>query len=90
MMKLLERDPFADAKNANSQATDFTGKALIDLGLKDAKLWSKAGWVSRNRHDAAYVELPNGKKFAVAVYTSRRSNDKELIPAMVKRLISIL
>ncbi|HSI88289.1 MAG TPA: serine hydrolase, partial [Pyrinomonadaceae bacterium] len=90
MMKLLERDPFADEKNANSQATDFAGKALIDLGLKDAKLWSKAGWVSRNRHDAAYVEMPDGKKFAVAVYTSRQSNDKDLIPAIVKRLISIL
>jgi beta-lactamase class A len=90
MMKLLERDPFADEKNANSQATDFTGKALIDAELKYAKLWSKAGWTSRTRHDAAYVELPNGKKFAVAVYTERQSNNKELIPATVSRLISIL
>ena len=90
MMKLLERDPFAEKKNANSQATDFSGKALIDLGLKDAKLWSKAGWTSRTRHDAAYIELPNGKKFAVAVFTENRSNDADLIPAMVKRVISIL
>lgn len=89
MMKLLERDPFAE-KNANSQATDFSGKALIDLGLKEAKLWSKAGWTSRTRHDAAYIELPNGKKFAVAVFTENRSNDKDLIPAMVKRVKSIL
>ncbi len=87
MMELLKRDPFAEGKAANSQATDFAGKALIDGKLTGAKLWSKAGWTSRNRHDAAYVETPGGLKFAIAVLTENRSNEKEIIPAMVGKLI---
>jgi hypothetical protein len=52
MMELLKRRPFD--KNAESQSREYTGKVLPD----GAKLWSKAGWTSETRHDAAYVELP--------------------------------
>ncbi len=87
MMDLLKRDPFADGKAVNSQAAEFAGKALIDRKMVGAKLWSKAGWTSRNRHDAAYVETPGGLKFAIAVFTENRSNEKEIIPAIVGKLI---
>ncbi len=87
MMDLLKRDPFAEGKAVNSQAVDFTGKALIDRKMTGARLWSKAGWTSRNRHDAAYVETPDGLKFAIAVFTENRSNDKEIIPSIVGKLI---
>jgi hypothetical protein len=87
MMSLLKREPFAEGTAANSQATDFVGKAIIDLGMKDAGLWSKAGWTSRNRHDAAYVETPEGGKFAIAIYTQNRSNDRDLIPAIARKLL---
>src|SRR5439155_13400278 len=55
MMELLKRDPFK-APPAEScepdQSRDFTGVAL----KAGAKLWSKAGWTSTARHDAAYLE----------------------------------
>lgn len=86
MMNLMKRDPFA-LKSTDSQATDFSGKLLIDRKMTDAKLWSKAGWTSRARHDAAYIELANGSKFVVTVYTENQANEKEIIPTIVGRII---
>ncbi len=89
MMDLMKRDPFA-AKDPNSQATDFTGKFLIDRKMTDAKLWSKAGWTSRARHDAAYVETSNGHKFVIAVYTENHANEKDVIPTIVGKIVDAL
>ncbi|MEP6903229.1 MAG: serine hydrolase, partial [Actinomycetota bacterium] len=63
MMDLLKRDFSGTTKDADDQAHGFTGIALINKGLKDARLWSKAGWTSKTRHDAAYIETPDGLKF---------------------------
>lgn len=90
MMEYLKRDAFAEGKAANSQAINFSGKALIDKKIAGAKLWSKAGWTSSTRHDAAYIETPDGLKFAVAVYTVRHADEKEIIPAIVGGLIDKL
>lgn len=83
MMKLLERDPFAKGKDANSQATTYTGAALPP----GAKLWSKAGWTSQTRHDAAYVELPNGARFVLVIFTLDHANEREIIPTMARKII---
>lgn len=85
MMDLLKRDPFAE--KPNSQAVDFVGKALKDRDMRGAKLYSKAGWTSRSRHDAAYVETSTGNKFAIAIFTEKHSNEKEIIPTMFARIM---
>ena len=82
MMELLQRRPFDP--NAERQSLEYTGAALPN----GAKLWSKAGWTSETRHDAAYVELPTGEKFVLVVFTVGHANDKEIIPAVVKVLIA--
>lgn len=87
MMDLMKRDPFADPEKATSQAVNFSGKSLIDKKIVGAKLWSKAGWTSRSRHDAAYIELPDGRKFAVAVFTEKHANDREILPSILGRII---
>ncbi|HTD87662.1 MAG TPA: serine hydrolase [Candidatus Binatia bacterium] len=79
MMELLKRDPF---KKGNEQATDYIGKA-VPAGTK---LWSKAGWTSTARHDAAYVELPNGNKLVLVIFTTGHSEDKQIIPALARRI----
>lgn len=89
MMDLLKRDRFA-AKDANSQATDFTGKVLIDRKMADARLWSKAGWTSKARHDVAYVETGDGVKFVIAVYTENHANEKSIIPTIAGMVIDRL
>ena len=79
MMSLLTRNPAASDTDRDSQAR-FMGPSLPG----GAKLWSKAGWTSSTRHDAAYIELPNGAKFVLVVFTSNHANEKEIIRAVAK------
>jgi beta-lactamase class A len=81
MMELLRRDPFNP--KAETQAREYTGKALPE----GAVLWSKAGWTSETRHDAAYVELPGGQRFVLVVFTVNHANNKDIIPAVVRAVI---
>lgn len=87
MMDLMKRDPFKTSTDPDSQAVGFTGKALIDAKMTDAKLWSKAGWTSRARHDAAYIETGDGLKFVLAVYTENHASDREAIPTVAARVM---
>src|SRR5438128_7587093 len=84
MMELLKRDFAGTSKDNDDQAHGFTGIALQRTG---AKLWSKAGWTSTTRHDAAYVELPNGAKFVLVTFTTDHANDREIIPTVAKVVI---
>ena len=56
MMDLLKRDPTSKPQGPDDQDTGYTAAALP----AGSKLWSKAGWTSTARHDAAYVETPDG------------------------------
>ena len=77
MMELLKRDQFKEKADADSQDTGFTGIALKPTGIK---LWSKAGWTSKSRHDAAYVETPEGLKFVLVTFTESVAGEREIIP----------
>ncbi len=85
MMDLLKRNYTGTSKDNDDQGHGFTGIAL--QGLTGAKLWSKAGWTSTTRHDAAYVELPNGAKFVLVTFTTEHANDREIIPTVAKVVI---
>ena len=87
MMDLMKRDPFAETKDFDSQASGFTGIALKKLNLTDAKLWSKAGWTSRSRHDAAYVETGDGLKFVLVIFTENHAQERDFIPAIAEKVI---
>jgi hypothetical protein len=82
MMKLLDR-PLNPPNKEENQVKEFIGEALP----AGAKLWSKAGWTSEVRHDAAYIELPNGKKYVMVIFTRGIADDVTLIPAIAKRLL---
>lgn len=84
MMELLKRDPFAKGQGDEpDQATAFTGKALSP----GAKLWSKAGWTSTARHDAAYIELPNESKFILVTFTTGHSKNGEIISFVAQEIM---
>lgn len=87
MMDLMSRDWTKPSDDADSQAVGFTGKALIDMKLAGTRLWSKAGWTSKSRHDAAYVETPDGLKFVLVVFTENHANDREFIPSVAAGVI---
>jgi beta-lactamase class A len=82
MMDLLKRDFSGTSKDNDDQGHGFTGIAL--QGMTGVKLWSKAGWTSTTRHDAAYIELPNGVKFVLVTFTTDHANDREIIPTVAK------
>ena len=90
MMDLLKRDPFIKTTDGDNQATGFTGKLLIDRKMTDVKLWSKAGWTSKSRHDAAYIETADGLKFVLVIFTENHATDKEIIPNIAGKILNRL
>src|SRR5213079_347425 len=85
MMELLKRDFAGTSKDNDDQGHGFTGIAL--QGMTGAKLWSKAGWTSTARHDAAYVELADGRKFVLVTFTTGHANEREILPFVAKQII---
>ena len=81
MMNLLSR-PLDPLRKEENQVKEFLGESLP----AGSKLWSKAGWTSEVRHDAAYIEFPGGKKYVVVVFTRGTADDVTLLPAIGKRL----
>lgn len=82
MMQLLARDPATKDPDPDNQAK-FTGPVFPP----GARLWSKAGWTSQTRHDAAYVELPSGAKFVLVVFTTDHANEREIIRTVAKTVV---
>jgi beta-lactamase class A len=85
MMALLKRDYSGKSNDNDDQAHGFTAMALS--GIEGARLWSKAGWTSTTRHDAAYLELPNGSKFVLVTFTTDHANEREIIPTVARVVI---
>ena len=88
MMELMKRDPFAgNDKDPDNQARGFTGIALKE----GTRLWSKAGWTSTTRHDAAYIEIPKSKlRFVLVTFTTDHSQEREIIPSVARKIIGEL
>ena len=85
MMALLER-PLNPVRKDENQVTEFIGEALP----AGSKLWSKAGWTNEVRHDAAYIELPTGRKLVLTILTRGAADDKTLVPAIAKNILGEL
>ncbi len=85
MMELLKRDYSGTSKDTDDQAHGFTGIAL--QGVDGVRLWSKAGWTSTTRHDAAYLEMPNGSKFVLVTFTTDHATERDIIPTVAKVVI---
>jgi beta-lactamase class A len=83
MKALLKRD-YEKPGDEDGQAHAFTAGALP----KGAKLWSKAGWTNETRHDAAYVELPDGTRFVLVTFTLNHASQRQIIPFLAKEVIS--
>ncbi|MDB6115633.1 MAG: Beta-lactamase class [Lacunisphaera sp.] len=87
MLELMRRDPAkAPSADPDSQDTGFTGPALSP-GMK---LWSKAGWVSWARNDAALIELPGGGRVIIVTFTDGRehANNRQIIAAVARRILA--
>lgn len=83
MMSLLQR-PLDPPTKDEDQVKEFIGESLP----AGSHLWSKAGWTSEVRHDAAYVELPDGRKMIVVIFTRGAADDLKLVPGIARILLA--
>jgi beta-lactamase class A len=83
MLELMKRG-VSDLQNADYQTREFIGSVLPPT----AKLWSKAGYMSIARHDAALIEFANGKKIALVILTEKHSDQKEMIAEIARPIVS--
>ncbi|HKS43088.1 MAG TPA: amidohydrolase family protein [Blastocatellia bacterium] len=82
MMSLLHRDPFTKSADPDDQAIAFSGK-LLPPG---SQLYSKAGWTSSTRHDAAYITLPNGARYILVAFTVDNSSQTNILPFVSSKI----
>jgi beta-lactamase class A len=87
MLELMKRD-FASPDSQDYQTREFIGKVSDQVLPRTAKLWSKAGYMSVARHDAALIEFADGKKIALVIFTEKHSDQKDLIPDIARQLIA--
>lgn len=81
MMNLLKRSLNRDDLPQDVEEDQITG--FLGGGLsQNAQIWSKAGWTSQVRHDAAYIELPDQRPYILVVFTEGKANAKsrEILP----------
>jgi hypothetical protein len=88
MQAVLERsvDPHGRAADPENQVDGFLGEGLPP----GARLWSKAGWMSAARHDAAYVQMEGHDPFLLVAFSEGTScaQDGALLPEIARRLSS--
>ncbi|MEB3194702.1 MAG: serine hydrolase [Cyanobacteriota bacterium] len=87
MQALLARslDLAQRAADPDNQVDGFLGGGLPE----GAQLWSKAGWMSQARHDAAYVEVEGMAPTLLVAFSEGEScaNDDSLLPEICRRLV---
>lgn len=71
--------------NEENQVTGFLGEALPE----NAQLWSKAGWTTQVRHDAAYIEITDSSPYLLVVFTEGKANsqNKAILPFISRYLV---
>ncbi|EHC11147.1 serine hydrolase [Fischerella thermalis CCMEE 5282] len=87
MMSILKRSLKADELPQDVEEDQITG--FLGAGLpQTAQIWSKAGWTSQVRHDAAYIEIPNLRPYLVVVFTEGKmhAKNRNLLPFVSQRI----
>lgn len=90
MMELLKRNLTSKEFNiagAENQVTGFLGEGLPP----NAQLWSKAGWSSQVRHDAAYIQIPEYQPYLLVVFTEvQDSRNTAIIPFISQAIMTAM
>lgn len=90
MATLMKRslNPDDYAADPENQIAGFLGGGLP----QNAQIWSKAGWTSIVRHDAAYIELPQHHPYALVVFTEGPiiSQNQEILPFISQQIAAVI
>lgn len=70
------------------QVTGFLGGGLPE----NSQIWSKAGWTSSVRHDAAYIEIPEKSPYLLIVFTEGKAQAKsrEILPFISQQIAAAM
>lgn len=81
---LRSLDQEVRAADSENQVDGFLGEGLP----ANSTLWSKAGWMSQARHDAAWWSVDNESPHLLVVFTEgvELAKDEELLPAIANDL----
>jgi hypothetical protein len=58
----------------------------VGLQYRGSVYYSKAGWTSDTRHDTAYIPLPDGAEYILAIFTVENSKQTKIIPFVSQRI----
>jgi beta-lactamase class A len=87
MMALMKRslNPADLAADPENQVVGFLGAGLPET----AQIWSKAGWTSQVRHDAAYIEVPGQRPYVLVVFIEGavHSNNEAILPFVSQQVV---
>jgi len=91
MMSLMKRSlklEDDETSNEENQVRGFLGAGLP----QKAQLWSKAGWTSSVRHDAAYIEIPGLQPFLLVAFTEGKTNsqNKAILPFLSQQFVAAM
>jgi len=89
MMALLKRSLKREDLPTDVEEDQITG--FLGSGLpENAQIWSKVGWTSQVRHDAAYIELPDKRPYLLVVFTEGKAHAKsrEILPFISQQIAS--
>ncbi len=92
MMQLLHRDLNLAQVTPNpgeeNQVNGFLGAGLPP----ESQIWSKAGWTSQVRHDAAYIELPDRQPYLLIIFTegTDNSHNPRLLPFISAQFVTAM
>jgi hypothetical protein len=92
MMQLLHRDlklaEVTPDPGEENQVNGFLGAGLPPK----SQIWSKAGWTSQVRHDAAYIELVDRRPYLLIVFTEGAANsqNRQILPFIADRFVSAM
>jgi hypothetical protein len=87
MMALLKRSLNPEDLPTDVEEDQITG--FLGGGLpENAQIWSKAGWTSQVRHDAAYIELQDKRPYLLVVFTEGKAHAKsrEILPFVSQKI----
>jgi len=88
MLSLMERTRPSQppAPGEEDQVTDFLGAGLPP----GTRLYSKAGYTSKVRHDSVYFELPTGSPGLLVVFTEGHGGDREPKRQLLPRVAELV
>ncbi len=92
MMQLLQRD-LSLATTPPDPGEENQVNGFLGAGLSPgSQIWSKAGWTSQVRHDAAYIELPDRQPYLLIAFTEgiANSQNREILPFLSRQFVGVL